>query len=386
MHKITFVLYNSHMPNSIEAGITHAPNAIERAIVMQTHRAVPERLARERAIVIPHDPIADFEAHQLPALGDYRMRYNNSGQIFIDRFNRTGIQIGLPDFPSSVDLGFDSVEVVKRLWPCIPDIETAIRYTRHIADEYDRKEGQQTLSLMAVHKVIRDVSRELQKPADERPSWDELESRVLLTIDSERLDSARDTDKVELGKTMVSAISKDKMGRENSGRTRLKLAHLYPKITKMLLQNEHKHNKYRYLESVLYQERERDRVPFAELSNSVRILSSMNPRDREAVNLKKRIRQHAYRNLAPTKIRVAPYVQLGAVSRYLLFAKNTPEDEKRLARYIGPELAKETAEAGSYYALRTDDEQLSRLIAIADYIDGSLEDADQKLPDFDQAA
>ena len=79
-------------------------------------------------------------------------------------------------------------------------------------------------------------------------------------------------------------------------------------------------------------------------------------------------------------------MQLGAVSRYLLFAKNTPEDEKRLARYIGPELAKETAEAGSYYALRTDDEQLSRLIAIADYIDGSLEDADQKLPDFDQAA
>ncbi len=374
------------MTNRAEAGISLVPNGIERAIVIQTHRAVPERLARERAIVIPHDPIADFEAHQLKSLGDYRMRYNSDGQIFIDRFNKTGIQIELPEFPSSVDIGFDSVEVVKRLWPCIPDVETAIRYTRHIADEYDRKEGQQTLSLLAIHRVIRDVSLALQKPVEERPTWEELESKVFLAIDSLRLDTARDNDKVELGKTMASAVSKDKKGRENPGRTRMKLAHMYPKITSMLLRNEHKHNKYRYLESVLYQERERDRIPFVELSREIKMLSTMNPRDREAINLKKRIRENAYKNLAPSKIRVAPYVQLGAVSRFLMFGKNTPEDEKKLAGYIGPDLAKETAEAGSYYDLHTHEEQLKRLIAIADYINGSLEEADQNLPNFEQAA
>lgn len=374
------------MTNSAEAGITHAPNGIERAIVMQTHRAVPEKLARERAIVIPHDPIADFEAHQLPSLGDYRMRYNQSGEIFIDRFNRTGIQIELPDFLSSVDIGFDSVEIVKRLWPCIQDVETAIRYTRHIADEYDRKSGQQTMSLLTIHRVIRNVSLELQKPPEERPTWEELEARVLLAIDSERLDTARDTKKIELGKTMASAINKDKKGRENSGRTRMKLAHMYPKITSMLLRNEHKHNKYRYLESVLYQERERDRTPFIELSNSIKLLSSMNPRDSEATHLKKRIRQSAYRQLAPSKIRIAPYVQFGAISRYLLYGKNTPEDERKLAVYIGPEFARETTEVTSYYDLKTDKEQLDRLIAISGYIDDSLEEADQKLPDFEQTS
>ncbi len=374
------------MTNRAEAGISPVPNGIERAIVMQTHRAVPDRIARERAIVIPRDPIADYEAHQLKSLGDYRMRYNQDGQIFIDRFNKTGIQIELPSFPSHIDLGFDSVDVVERLWPCIPDVETAIRYTRHIADEYDRKTGQQTMSLLAIHRVIRDVSLELQKPAEERPTWEELEARVLLAIDSERLDTARDADKVGLGKTMASAVSKDKKGRENSGRTRMKLAHMYPKITSMLLRNEHKHNKYRYLESVLYQERERDRIPFVELSREIRTLSAMNPRDREAVNLKMRIRRNAHNDLAPSRIRVAPYVQLGAVSRFLLYGVNTPEDEKKLAGYIGPELAKETVEAGSYYDLDTHEAQLKRLVAIADYIDGSLEEADQKLPDFEPAA
>ena len=162
------------------------------------------------------------------------------------------------------------------------------------------------------------------------------------------------------------------------------LAHLYPRITKKLLRNENKYNKYRYLESVLYQERERDRAPLVELSSSIKRLASMDPRDREAVNLRRRLRLDANKNLAPIKIRVAPYVQIAAITRYLLFAKNIPEHEAKLAGYIGSDFAFQIAVIGTLDLL-PDEHKMPRLSAIADYIDARLQDADAQLPDLEKA-
>lgn len=373
------------MSAKIETGPT-IPDTIERAVVMQVHRDVPQKLARERVVVIPRDAIAYAEALKLPQLGDHRMRHNEVGQIFIDRYNRTGLQIELPELGPSIDLGFDSLEIVERLWPGMSDAETAIRYSKHIADAYDRKFGQESLSLLAIHKVIRFVSKELQKPGNERLSWDEIQSKVFLAIDSEGLNDARDPGKINLRDNIINAVSRDRRARENSARTRLMLANLYPSTTAMILQNEKKYNKYRYLESVLYRERARDRAPLEEFIVNVRELEGMIPRNAETNNFKKRIRQLAHTSMKPDKVRMAPYVQIAAVSRALLFSRNTPEETERLAGYIGQDLAEETSKVASYYEFKEYKDQLQRLRAVADYIEGSLEEADGNLPQLEQAA
>src|SRR3990167_9220879 len=113
------------------------PNAIEGAVVLRTHRDIPGQIARERVIVIPENSIADFEARQLPNLGDFRIRYNPKGELFIRSFRETGIQLELRASTATDQLGFDSIEVVKARWARIPDVETAIRYADHIAQKYD---------------------------------------------------------------------------------------------------------------------------------------------------------------------------------------------------------------------------------------------------------
>ena len=85
-----------------------------------------------------------------------------------------------------------------------------------------------------------------------------------------------------------------------------------------------------------------------------------------AIKLQRKIRLDAFRSLAPGKIRVAPYVQVAAVTRYLLYGRNTEADQKKLEIYIGPELAKETVETGSYYDLTTRKDQIKRFGKTAD--------------------
>lgn len=357
------------------------PDAIERSIVIQTHARIPEQVERQRTIVIPHDGIADLEAYKLRQLGDPRVRYNNSGELFIKRFRDTNIQLELPQLPESVDIGFDKVDIVKRLWPRFPDVETAIRATRHIADKYDKKYGNETISLLNVHRTVQRFGRELQKPADERMPWSQLKEEAAREVVKEGLDTAYNQDKTDLGEMIVKAVSEDVKGRENPSRTRLMLAHLYPRITKMLLANTHKYNKYRYLESVLYQEREKDRFPFEVFIKEVNRLKALeDPRNREHKNLERRIRRQAYAMLRPSRIRVAPYVQIAAEARYKLFGHNLPEEKANLVRYVGGEYAEELMQAPTFYELEPED-RTKRLIEIADAFDRYLKYTDEQLPD-----
>jgi len=355
-------------------------DAIERAVVMQTHGNIPEKIEREKVIVVPHDGIADFEAHNLSQLGDPRIRVNAFGELFIKKFMNTNIQVELPNFPPSTDIGIDKLEIVKSLWPRHPDIESAIRSTRHIADSYDRKNGNETLSLLNIHRAIQRFGRELQKPREERMPWDKLKEQAVRVTVKEGFDSAYDKDKVDIGKLLIQAVWEDKIGRENPSRTRLMLAHLHPRITKMLLANTNKYNKYRFLESVLYQEREKERFPFVAFVQMVKQLEDMDHNNREFKNLEKRIRRQAHSMLAPGRVRVAPYVQIAAEARYKMFGHNTPEEKANLVRYVGSEYAEELVKLPTFYDL-TPEDRIQRLFEIADTFDKYLKYTDKQLPE-----
>ncbi len=374
------------MTNSKEFEGSRPQNNIERAVVLQTHTDIPAKLDRERVIVVPRNLEDDIAKRKLRELGDYRMRANPVGELFIDRFRSTGIQVGLSDVPPSIDLGFDSREVVEKLWPRIPNVETGIRYTNHIADEYDKRNGQETLSIRTIHDAMRQVSLELQKPVGERIPWDELEQMVAAAIVKSGFDNARDTNKLGIKDAMLAAVKKDRLDRPNSARTRLMLAHLIPDLTKMRLRNQPKYNKYRYLESVLYKERARDRMPFEEFIRSVRELSAMDSKNHNRPILKNKIRHDAYQQMKPLRIKTAPYVQLGAVARFLMFGKKTEEQQKLLAGYIGEDLARETVSVPVYSEFTTEEDQINRLIRVADYLEASLEEADGQLPELQRAA
>src|SRR3989344_7616908 len=209
-----------------QIGGNSKPFAIEGAVVLRTHRDIPGQIARERVIVIPENSIADFEARQLPNLGDFRIRYNPKGELFIRSFRETGIQFELPESATTDQLGFDRVEVIKARWPRLPDVETAIRYADHIAQNYDKKEGIETRSILGVHRVLRDVSEELQNPPEIRVPLSELEERVIQILVREGYDRAQSRDKLYIAREMLKAVQKDIQERENPSRTRLMLANL----------------------------------------------------------------------------------------------------------------------------------------------------------------
>lgn len=353
------------------------PNAIERAVILRTHRNIPGRIARERIIPFPENSIADFEARQLPNLGDFRIRYNLQGKLFIRSFRETGIQSKLPESATTDHLGFDRVEVVKARWSELPDVETAIRFADHIAENYDKNDGIETRSILGVHRILRDVSEELQKPPKTRVSLSELEKRVIQILVGEGYDRAQGQNKLYIAREMVEAIQKDKLGRENPSRTRLMLAHLQPKFTRMLLGNEQKLNKYRYIGGYLYRSRARERFELSELSSAIKNISDMGKRNVESHHLMT-IRNNASRRIDPGNIHLAPYVQIAAETRYLMYAKNTYRDVKKLTIYVGDDRAKELGGLSSFYDL-TYDEQKQRLLEIAKSIDTSLAYADMQL-------
>src|SRR3990167_10210852 len=200
------------------------PNAIERAVVLQTHKNIPDQIARERIFIVPENSITDFEARQLPNLDDARIRYNPKGELFIRSFRETGILFELPASTTTDQLGFDRIEVVKARWPRLPDVETAIRYADHIAEKYDKKKGIETRSILGVHRVLRDVSEELQNPPEARVPLSELEERVMQILVREGYSRAQSRDKLYIAREMVNAVQKDKLGRENPSRARLILA------------------------------------------------------------------------------------------------------------------------------------------------------------------
>lgn len=354
------------------------PNAIERAVVWQTHRDIPGQIAGEKVFTVPENGTSDFEARQLPNLGDPRIRYNPEGELFIRSFRETGIQLELRPSSTTDQLGFDRIEVVKTRWSKLPDVETAIRYANHIAGSYAKKDGKETLAILGVHRILRDVSEELQNPPETRVPLSELEERVVQTLVRERYVSAQSKNKLYIAHEMVKAVQKDKQGRENPSRTRLMLANLQARFTKMLLANEHKLNKYHYIEGLLFRERERERFALSELSVEIKNISEMGKRNSESRHLLTAVRKNAFRRISPRNIHVAPYVQVAAEARYSMFARNSDKDTAKLAIYVGPDRAKELSGLSSFYDLTYEEQKLG-LLEIAQSIDNSLEFADTRL-------
>ena len=156
------------------------------------------------------------------------------------------------------------------------------------------------------------------------------------------------------------------------------LANLQKRFTKMLLGNEQKLNKYRYIGEYLYRERERERFELSELSSAIKNISNMGKRNFESHHLLTAVRNNAFRRIDPKNIHIAPYVQVAAEARYLMHARNSDEDVEKLTIYVGHDRAKEFSRLSSFYNL-TYDERRQRLLEIAESIDTSLTYADTQL-------
>lgn len=129
---------------------------------------------------------------------------------------------------------------------------------------------------------------------------------------------------------------------------------------------------------VLYREREQERFALRQLSGQIKDLGSMERHDFQNRNAEEALRHKSLVGIAPSVIKIAPYVQLAAEARFLMNSRKTIEDVKRLKGYVGIERAKELVELPSYYDLKTD-ERRQRLFAISESIDQELDFADTKL-------
>lgn len=355
------------------------PNAIERSVVLRTHTDIPEQMERERAIIFAGDGASDKEARGLPTLGDNRVRYRRpKGELFIKRYRDTGVRMDLTE-GESAQLEFDTAKFVEGKWARVPDAETAIRYCDHIADGYDKSHGTQTLSVLAINRLIHDLSRELQADPSVRLQASELEERAVRALVAQGYDRAVSFDKIFMANEIVRALQKDSMGRENPSRGRIILANVRPRLTKMLLGNENKRNKYRYLGAILYRERERERFALSQVSSSIKDLGSMSRRDFQSELSENAVRSGARDLISPEFIKIAPYVQVAAEARFLMTSRRTQEDIQRLGGYVGYDRAQELAELPSYYDLQPH-ERRQRLSEIAESIDQELEFADTQLP------
>jgi len=357
------------------------PNAIERSVILRVHTDIPEEIERERAIIIPGDGISDKEAYGLPSLGDYRIRRRTSdGQLFIKRYRDLGIRIDLTGLNGVNHLDFDKAKIVEAKWPRIPDAETAIRYCDHIADNYDKKNGIQTLSILEVNRLIHELSTELQVPPSERTPLSDLQAKAVKVLVEYGYDRAVNPEKIHMASEVIRALQKDSLDRENPSRGRMILVNTKKYSTKMLLGNENKRNKYRYLAGVIYREREKERFALSQVSNEIKDLVSMEERDYQRIHSENSVRERAVEGISPKVIKMAPYVQIAAEARFLMNSRKTKDDLDRLAGYVGFERAQELFSLPSYYDIKNPKDRVSRLIAISESIDRELDFADANLP------
>ena len=147
----------------------------------------------------------------------------------------------------------------------------------------------------------------------------------------------------------------------------------------MILGNREKFNKYRYLESVLVREREKEINPFKDLKDAIDKLQEMQESNKEKYRFVNTIRNEVKGRLSPKKIRVAPYVQLAAEIRFLLNSHGTPEEFRTLAGYLGEEKAVELISEETFYEMGWK-ERFERLKAISEKIGTVLKDTEDAMP------
>ena len=365
------------LEHKVTPGENKPPDAIERHIVRTNHRNIRKEIADERFMGYPRNYISATEFNAMTQLGDPRIRHNEAGEISIRKYTGKKHKTSLPRRFPSKELGFRSIVVGEYDVPCYHDIEAAIRSTRKIEAKYDDK-GEETLSLLGFHRTMRRIAKQMQLPPEVRPSMKETREYMLSELARYGYDNVRSSDNEEIVEMMLDAVKNDSLDRENPSRTRWILAQIYSRKTKMILGNKHKRNKYSYLGELLLGEREQQRAPFIRLSEEIKKMEQMDEGNKEAENLVRNTRLRAYSEISPTRIRVSPYVQLGAEIRYLLFGHNTQGDINILSRYLGPERARELAALHTYYEL-SPSERKERLSDVAKRIDQAMEKADREL-------
>lgn len=305
------------------------PRNIEQTILARVNEPVLEKMAARPVEYRAENAAVMFEVLETQQFkGEESLRYSNK-EVFIRSYRSASID-RLIQVPSRIKgKGIPKVEFV-RFTP-LPNLEKAIRFSNHIAEKYEPKTGEESMSLTQIIKLMQRLTVSFKDPDVTEEQFEKLTQDAAKEIVEAGYDKAHLNWKQKASERIIKSLQKDRLNRRNRSGSRLSIAHLYPITTEARIVNKRTRNKYRRICDKLIEQRDIHLSKFETCIDQIETLSQL--KDIEFANSRDNLVRFVFHNLDKDTIIFPPYSGIAAKARFLLLGN--PDKIDVLKKYIG---------------------------------------------------
>lgn len=374
-------------------GPENTPNAIEREL-LKRGRGLQGKMNLGETVYINENPAIAEQVETFRYLFpfDSRLKYSSEGDIWILSYPPIVKSLSedmFADLPSSKK----QRKFAQRRWSNAQDIEKAIRMANHVAEAYEKDEGEVSKNTLGVVDLVKDLSYEYQKPGITETELTERAQETANTLVATKYANARKPEKLKIKNMLLAAGQKDVLQRINPSRSRMIISNAWIDLSKELIVNRIIGEKYRTMEWKLRQERDFERFCLEQTAARIDEIETIREGSPEFKRLLSELELFVYRYNSSDYVKAKPYSKVAAITRFLMFGNGqhaafddngnidrggTNPDLQLLAKYIGKEEAQLYWGTPKFKELKPE-EKIVRLRTIASSIHQTLEEGDLNL-------
>lgn len=375
------------------AGPEKIPNAIERE-VLKRGRGLQGRMNLEEVVYFNEAPAVAEQVEPFRNLFffDDRLKCSPEGDVWILSYppiTKPVTEDMFPDLPPAKK----PRKFVQRRWSNAEDIEKAIRMAGHVADAYEKGQGEAAQNTLGVVDLVKNLSYGYQREGITDEGREELAQETADTLVATKYANARKPEKVKIKNMLLAAGQKDVLQRINPSRSRMIISNAWIDLSRELIVNRIIGEKYRTMEWRLRQERDFERFCLEQTAARIDEIGMVREGSPESKRLLHELEVFVYRYNSSEYVKAKPYSKVAAISRFLMFGDGQQavfddngridrgelnDDLTLLAKYIGKEDAQLYWGTPKFKGLKPN-EKMTRLRTIAASIRQTLEEGDINL-------
>lgn len=311
--------YNMPMTSPIEVPPPNKKHGIERKVLKRAG-GMQGRLIDPTTVYVPENPVRHQEVWNKDTAfvftTDDRVRHNKyTGDLFIKSYRNV-----------------NGKSLVR--WSHPVDVEAGIRLADHVKEAYDSATGREVERTKGAISLVKDLSVDFQKPGLAPLDIQLMSEEAAATLAKLGFIDAVKEEKLDVVKKIMRAAALDSKTRVNGPRSRMILSHVWVDLIHELLVEKMTGNKYTSIKAKLIREREFERFVLdqtvSHIDEQTQTSSSFEDR-RSVLELKHFVAKY----LSSDVVKLKPYSQVAAISRFLLMTTGTQAEFDLLRKYIG---------------------------------------------------
>jgi len=314
------------------------PN-VERRIIRATSK-LPGKMEKESLIIEPENITSFNEVKQFPYLieNNNKIKFDPfTGELYIATYRHNLKKEASPQMPVENIIYTQPhrkpVETIFKRWSRYLNIESAIRRTEHVLDNYE-KSGKRVKDTQGIVSLTKNLLAKFESGEVNNENIEEIARETSDRLALLGFDKAEKPIKQRLAQQITFATGKDTLGRINPLISTTRLASAWLKAIQELLAAKRIREKFSETATGLLSERSLERLYLNQAAKSMQEI--MDSQETDDLKLKINfLKDFSLSYLTPEKIKAAPYRRTALLSRYSLFGVKN-KDERNLLTGINP--------------------------------------------------